>query len=75
MRILALFIFLFQSVAFANTNEPYWGAIKAPDRDARSKLANLGFSIEAVRNDVSYGFANLEILEKLREQEIGRAHV
>src|SRR4051794_3408988 len=42
--------------------------ISAHDKFERSKIANAGVSIEAVRTDSIWGFANERSLKQLREQ-------
>lgn len=44
-----------------------WAGIRAKDKFARTELVNLGFSIEAVRDDMSYGFADLQTIEKIKK--------
>lgn len=49
------------------TPELHWGAVKAKDKYARTALVNQGFSIEAVEDDMAYGYAPLEILQKVQQ--------
>jgi carboxypeptidase T len=57
--------------AVAHTHTPsidstlQWVAVQTPDKHARSKLVNLGVSIESVVDDMSYGFAPESIVQKI----------
>lgn len=46
----------------------HWAGIRAPDKFARTALTSLGFSIETVKSDMSYGFANAEIIEEIKKK-------
>ncbi len=45
----------------------HWAGIRANDKFARTALVNLGFSIETVKDDMAYGFANEEIIESIEK--------
>lgn len=44
-----------------------WVAVRTPNKEARSKLVNLGVSIENVIDDMSYGFAPSHIVAKIEK--------
>jgi len=54
--------------AFAHSEEApgmHWAAIRAADKKVRTSLETNGFSIESVVEDMSYGYAPVEILDTL----------
>jgi len=44
-----------------------WAGIRAKDKFERTKLVNLGFSIENVKDDMSYGFARKEVIKDIEK--------
>jgi carboxypeptidase T len=52
----------------AGAHEMQWAAIRARDNHVRTELVNQGFSVESVKNDISYGFAPIEIVQKLESK-------
>jgi len=52
----------------ADPESQYWAAIQAENREQRTAIANEGFSIESVIEDMSYGFAPKEILDSLSKK-------
>lgn len=58
------------SLSFAHGGpEPgqHWAGIRAKDKFARTAIASLGFSIENVKDDMTYGFANESIIRKIKK--------
>jgi carboxypeptidase T len=55
------------SARAAAEHELHWAAIRARDNHVRTDLVNRGFSVESVKNDISYGFAPVEIVQKLEK--------
>lgn len=43
-----------------------WVSVKTPNREARTKLVNLGVSVEQIIDDTSYGFAPQSIVDKAK---------
>jgi carboxypeptidase T len=48
----------------------HWAAVRAKDRVERTNLVNQGMSIESVVEDMSYGFATVEMLDSLKLQGV-----
>lgn len=73
MVVLKFFAFLLVGAltlpqAFAHGNQSpgmHWAAIRAKDKVVRTALETGGFSIETVVEDMSYGYAPVEILDSL----------
>lgn len=66
---IALFLIFFSLNAFAHgIPDPSleWGAVIAKDKYARTRLVNLGFSIENVKADTAYGFAPLSVMKAVK---------
>jgi carboxypeptidase T len=60
-------IFLY-GTAFAHVNaseEMFWAAIRAKNKEERTVIATEGFSIENIVEDISYGFAPKETLDAI----------
>lgn len=47
--------------------ETQWAGIHAADKFERTALVNQGFSIEAVRDDIAYGFASKKVLGEIQK--------
>ncbi len=62
---------LFPLLALAHgpdgSKDQEWAGVRANGREARTALVNLGFSIESVKDDMSYGFAPASIIEKVQK--------
>lgn len=59
---------LIPALALANSGPAdgqHWAGIKAKDKYERTTLVNMGFDIEAVRDDMAYGFADEAVIEKI----------
>ncbi|RZA04574.1 MAG: zinc carboxypeptidase, partial [Proteobacteria bacterium] len=48
----------------------HWAAIRAVDKEARTKLVNQGFSIENIVEDMSYGYATPELIASFKKQGV-----
>jgi carboxypeptidase T len=71
MRILTLLCFLSSFTAHAHGlpvgADQEWAGVRAPSREARTAIVDLGFSIENVKSDISYGFATTKIIQRLQQ--------
>lgn len=65
MHIFSPALMLLAVTAYASPGTQEWAAIRANDAAARTVLVNQGFSIETIKNDMSYGFAPTRILDKI----------
>lgn len=45
----------------------HWAGIRAKDKFERTKLVNMGFSIETTRDDMAYGFADESIINEIEK--------
>lgn len=72
MRIITAAVFLIGISAFGHGGGeagPYFVRVKALDKFDRTKIVNLGVSIEAVRSDSVYGLASERVIERLRASD------
>lgn len=65
-RWLALGLVFFSMAADAADDSLHWVSIKANTREERTRAVDLGMSIEQVVQDMSYGFATAEIVERMK---------
>lgn len=58
------------SVSATEKRARFWVQVKAADKHERSKIADAGVSIEAVRSDSVWGFADDAALASLKQQKL-----
>ena len=63
-----LLVLSWNNISQAQEQDLNWIAVKTPTKIERTKLVSLGFSIESVVDDMSYGFAAKELVAKIARE-------